>query len=157
MRTLFSTLALGALLALSSVAIAADPPDPVIGTWKLDPAKSTANTPPVKSEIRTYTASADGVALVWERVSADDKKSIVKTTFKYDGKDYPVTGSPDLDAMSWKRIDANTIETTLKLKGKNVGTTRRAVSADGKTLTLHQRRTTASGQQVSTLMVYDRQ
>ena len=154
MKILLGILALGALFALSSVAIAADP---VVGTWKLNTAKSTANKPVPKSETRTYIASGDGVALTWERVSADGKTSTVKTTFNYDGKDYPVTGSPDFDTMSAKRIDANTIETTEKHMGKQVGTTRRAVSADGKTLTLHQRRTTATGQEVSTLMVYDRQ
>ena len=157
MRTLLGILALGALFALSSVAIAAGPPDPVIGIWKLNAAKSTANKPVPKSETRTYVASGDGVALTWERVSADGKTSTVKTTFNYDGKDYPVTGSPDFDTISAKRIDANTIQTTEKLMGKPVGTTRRAVSADGKTLTLHQRRTTANGQEVSTLMVYDRE
>jgi hypothetical protein len=157
MKTLLGTLALGALLAISSVVIAADTPDPVVGTWKLNAAKSTGSTAMPKSETRTYKASGDGVALTWERVGADGKKSSVKTTFKYDGKDYPVTGSPDFDALSAKRIDANTIDSTQKRMGKEVGTTRRTVSADGKTLTLVSKLTTAKGEEVSMNMVYDRQ
>lgn len=157
MKILLGILALGALLAMSSIAVAAGTPDPVVGTWKLDAAKSSGNTAVPKSETRTYAASGDGIALTWERVSADGKKNSVKTTFNYDGKDYPVTGSPDFDALNAKRIDANTIESTQKRMGKDVGTTRRSVSADGKTLTLVSKFTTAKGEEVSTTMVYDRQ
>jgi len=157
MKTLLGTLALGALLALSSVAIAADAPESVVGTWKLNTAKSTGNVPMPKSETRTYAAAPGGVALTWTRVGADGKESTVKTTFKYDGKDYPVTGSPDFDALSAKRIDANTIESVQKRSGKEVGTTKRAVSADGKTLTLTSKITTADGKDATTTMVYDRQ
>lgn len=157
MKTLPGIVLVGALVAFSSIASAAGTPDPVVGTWKLDTAKSTANTPAVKSETRTYVASGDGVALTWERVNADGTTSIVKVTFNYDGKEYPVTGSPNFDTISAKRIDANTIETTEKHMGKEVGTTRRAVSADGKTLTLNQRHISATGQEESTMMVYDRQ
>lgn len=157
MKTLLGTLALGALLALSSIAIASDTPDPVVGTWKLNTEKSTGNVPLPKSETRTYAASPGGVALNWTRVSADGKESAVKTTFKYDGKDYPVTGSPDFDALSAKRVDTNTIESKQKRKGKEVGSTTRTVSADGKTLTLVSKLTTAKGTEADTTMVYDRQ
>ena len=157
MKTLLGTLALGALLALSSVAIAADTPDPVVGTWKFDAAKSKGNVPMPKSETRTYAAAPDGVALTYMRVSADGKESTVKTTFKYDGKDYPVTGSDDFDALSAKKVDANTIDSIQKRMGKEVGTTRRSVSADGKTLTLVSKLTTPKGTKVDTTMVYDRQ
>ena len=157
MKTLLGTLALGALLALSSLAIAADAPDSVVGTWRLNTAKSTGSTPMPKSETRTYATSPGGVAVTWKRVSADGKESTVKATFKYDGKDYPVTGSPDFDALSAKRIDANTIESTQKRMGKDVGTTERTLSADGKKLTLNSKLTTAKGDVVTSVYVYDRQ
>lgn len=157
MKTLLGTLALGALLALSSIAIAADAPDPVVGTWQLDTAMSTGSTPMPKSETRTYAGSPGGVAVTWKRVSADGKESTVKSTFKYDGKDYPVTGSPDFDALSAKRIDANTVESTQKRTGKDVGMTERTLSADGKTLTLNSKLTTAKGDVVTSVYVYHRQ
>ncbi len=156
MKLKLSTLALGAFLALSGTAIAADAPDPVIGTWKLNTAKSTGPTLP-KSETRTYAASSDGIVLTWKRVGADGKESSVSTTFKYDGKDYPVTGSPDFDALNAKRVDAHTIESTQKRMGKIVGTTKRTVSKDGKTLTLASKLTNATGEVTSTTLVYDRQ
>jgi hypothetical protein len=156
MKPVLGTLALGALLAITSAVIAADAPDPVIGTWKLNTAKSTGATLP-KSETRTYAASADGIALTYKRVGADGKESSVETTFKYDGKDYPVTGSADFDALSAKRVDANTIDSTQKRMGKPVGTTKRTVSKDGKTLTLVSKLTNAKGEVVNTTLVYDRQ
>lgn len=157
MKTLLGTVALGAFLAFSSIAVAADAPESVIGSWKLDTTKSTSNVPMPRSETRTYVASPGGVTVSWTRVAADGKESTVRTTFKYDGKDYPVTGSPDFDAISAKRIDANTIESTQKRMGKDVGTTKRTVSADGKTLTLDSKLTNAKGDQANTSMVYERQ
>ena len=157
MKYLVRTLFFVGLLALLIVAIAGEVPDPVVGTWNFNAAKSTANRLVPKSETRTYIAAGDGVVLTWEGVAADGMRSTVKTTFHYDGKDYPVTGSPDFDTISATRIDANTIETKEKHAGKDIGTTRRAISADGKTLTLHQRHITADGQEVSSLLVYDRQ
>lgn len=157
MKTLLGTLALGALLAISSIATAADAPDPIVGIWKLDTARSTRNRLMFKSEKRTYVAVPGGIALTWERVTADGGMSTVKTTYKYDGTYYPVTGATDFDSISGTRVDANTVETKQKRMGKEVGTTRRTVSADGKTLTLNSLFTTPDGQQFSAVMVYDRQ
>jgi hypothetical protein len=162
MKFLLSMLALCTFFALSSSgflsnAVAADAADSVVGTWKLNTAKSSGSVPTPKSETRTYAAAPGGVALTWTRVAADGKEAVVKTTFKYDGKDYPVTGSPDFDALSAKRIDANTIESKQMRNGKAVGTTTRTVSADGKTLTLVSKLTTAHGTQAETNWVYDRQ
>jgi hypothetical protein len=75
----------------------------------------------------------------------------------YDGKDYPITGSPDFDALSARRVDPNTVESTQKRMGKAVGTTTRTVSKDGKTLTLVSKLTNAKGEVVNTTLVYDRQ
>ena len=157
MSSALSRLAFGALLALSSAVLAAGPVrDPVVGTWKLNTAKSTGAAVP-KSETRTYATSAAGIVLTYKRVGADGKEVSVKVTYKYDGKDYPVTGSPDFDTLSVKRVVGNIFEATQKLKGKPVGTTTRSVSKDGKTLTLVRRGTDAKGQVTTTTLVFDRQ
>ena len=157
MKTLLGTLALGALLALSSVAVAADTPDPAVGVWQLNAAKSTGNVPMPKSETRTYVAVPGGVTVTWKRVGADGKESNVTSSFKYDGKDYKATGTPDFDALSATRVDANTVQSTQKRMGKAVGSTTRSVSADGKTLTLVTKLTTPKGTDVDMTTVYDRQ
>jgi hypothetical protein len=157
MKSVLSTLALGALLVMSSAALAAGgPPDPVVGTWKLNTAKSSgANVP--KSETRTYTASAAGLTIHYQRVTADGKEISVQATYKPDAKDYPVTGSPAYDSVNVKRIASKTVEITQKLKGKVVGTTMRSLSRDGRTLTLSGRAADAKGQMTTTTLVFDRQ
>ena len=79
-----------------------------------------------------------------------------ETTYKYDGKDYPFTGSPDYDTVSAKRVATNTVEITQKKAGKVVGTATRNVSKDGKTLTLVMRSSNAKGELVSSTLVFDR-
>jgi len=157
MKLMFGTLALATLLSISTAASAADAPDSVIGTWKLNTAKSSGGSLP-KSETRTYAAApGGGLALSWKRVGADGKETSVQATYKYDGKDYPVTGSRDFDSLSVTRVDANTTHGTQKRMGKPVGTSTRTISKDGKTMTLVSELTSAKGEKTTTTLVYDRQ
>jgi len=68
-----------------------------------------------------------------------------------------VKGSPDIDTANAKRVDANTVETTLKRDGKVVGHSKRTVSKDGKTLTVVTKGTNANGDPFEVTLVYDRQ
>ena len=79
-------------------------------------------------------------------VGADGKETTVQTTYQLDGKDYPVTGTAEYDSLSGKQIDSKTAEFTLKKAGKTVGTTRRTVSMDGKTLTATSKNVDAKGE-----------
>jgi hypothetical protein len=156
MTTALGALIVGALLALSSVLSAADAaPDPVIGSWTLNVAKSSGAAVP-RSDTRTYAAADGGIKLTMKRVTAEGKEISAQTSYKYDDKDYPFTGSPDYDTVSTKRIAVNTVEITQKRAGKVVGKSMRTVSRDGKTLTLVMRSTNAKGQAVSTTLVFDR-
>ena len=116
--------------------------DPVVGTWTLDVAKSKFNPgPALKSATRTYTESADGLALEGKTVAADGKEASMHVAYKADGKSYPVTGNPDADTVTPKSVDSRTWDFTLTKDGKVVGTVHRVVSADGKTLTVHNKGT----------------
>lgn len=148
MKQLLASLMCGALFALGGAAMAAgSAADPVIGTWKLDVAKSMFGAgPAIKSQTRTYTQSAQGITLNMKTVGADGKETTVQTTYQLDGKDYPVTGAAAYDSLTAKQIDANTAEFTLKKAGKTVGTTRRRVSMDGKILTATSKDVNAKGE-----------
>ena len=74
----------------------------------------------------------------------------------YDGKERAVTGDPDADMLTLKRVDANTTEFTEKKAGKVVLTGTRVVSKDGKTLTITTKGTNAKGQKVDNVTVDDR-
>jgi hypothetical protein len=156
MRTIFKTLLVGAILAIGTgTALAADA---VVGTWKLNVAKSTFSPGPApKSQTRSYAESAQGMTLTIKTTAADGKESTVTLTYKDDGKPYPVSGNPDFDMVSVTRVDALTAHSTQTKAGATVGSGVRTVSKDGKTLTFAQRGAHAAGGKYDDVSVYDRQ
>jgi hypothetical protein len=156
MQTILKTLTVGAILALGTgTALAADA---VVGTWKLNLAKSTFSPGPApKSQTRVYSESAQGIKVAVKTTAADGKESSTTLTFKEDGKPYPESGSPDFDMVSVTRVDAFTTHSTQMKAGATVGTGVRTVSKDSKTLTFAQKGTNASGAKYDNVSVYDRQ
>jgi hypothetical protein len=149
---------LAAMLTLA-MGVATMAADNNVGTWKLNLAKSTYSPGPApKSQTLKIEAwGEDGVKYSAEGMDADGKPMHWEFQAKYDGKFYPFKGNPDGDMLSYKRIDANTVESTLQLKGKTTTMTRVVVSKDGKTRTLTQTGKNAKGQDVKNLVVYDKQ
>ena len=148
------TIALLSMLFLGTTAFAADAVD---GTWNLNIAKSKFSGTAPKSGNRVYTESADGTTLDQKMVGADGKEMSMHVTIKYDGKDHPITGNPDADSVSAKAIDSHTSDFTLTKGGKVVGSVHRVVSADGKTLTVHNKGTHADGKTYDDTLVFDKQ
>ncbi len=64
----------------------------------------------------------------------------------YDGKPVPVTGNPNADTATRKRLSPTTTETTFTKGGKVTSVNTSVVSADGKTMTITAKGTTAQGQ-----------
>ena len=101
MKSILKTAFVAVLLAAGSAAVVAAPAaDPVIGTWQLNVAKSKFSPGPAPtSDTRTYAATDQGIAMTWKSVGADGKEIVAKSTFKADGKDYPLTGIPNFDSL----------------------------------------------------------
>jgi hypothetical protein len=158
MKTLLKTILVGTVLAAASVAMARGAADPIVGTWNLNFAKSTFDPGPApKSQTRTYTVDKDGTTLSVSGVAADGSAISQQATFKYDGKAYQMTGSPDFDAIVPKRINDTTVKSALMKAGKKVGTTTRTISNHGKMLTLSTQVTGADGKLHTTVLVLDKQ
>ena len=159
MRKLLIHAVLAIVAAGSGVAIAAAPvSDPVVGTWQLNISESTFTTgPALKSQTRTYSQSGQSITLVMKTVGADGKEVTIQTTYQLDGKDYPITGTPDYETLSAQQVDSNTAKFTFKKGGKVVGTSSRTVSEDGKTLTSKMKVTTAKGEKSESVTVFDKQ
>jgi hypothetical protein len=159
MKAILKTAFMSILLTVGSAAVVAAPAaDPVIGTWQLNVAKSKFSPGPApKSDTRTYAATDQGTTMTWTSVGADGKEIVAKSTFKADGKDYPLTGAANFDSLSLKQVDGHTVQSTQKKGGKVVGTTTRTVSKDGKVLTLSSKGTGATGVAYDNVMVYDKQ
>jgi hypothetical protein len=154
-RFLISTVVLVAVLAFTVIAWGADSN---VGTWKLNAAKSKYTPGPApKSATISYEETADGIKRTGESVDAEGKTTSFEYTAKYDGKDYPVTGSDLYDTITLERIDAQTIEAALKKSGKVVSNARRVVSKDGKVMTLTITGTNPKGEKMLNVAVYEKQ
>lgn len=152
-----SAVVAAALLTAAGAVGSAESSDPLHGTWKLNAAKSqfTPGPAPKATSIK-YEAAGDGLKVIVETES-DKGKGHWEYTASFDGKDYPVTGNPESDAVSLKRIDKATSQATLKKGGKAITTNTRVVSADGKTLTITVKGTDAQGKAVDNVQVYEKQ
>lgn len=147
------------LIGMAITAIGLFGADSSLGTWKLNIAKSkTTSTNPLKSRIDVYEATPDGgIKMTRTDLRADGTTNNFNYTYKYDGKEYPVTGAL-YDMISAKRIDANTTVTvTKKTSGPYNQTSKSVYSADGKTKTSTITGSDAAGKPVSSTYVYDKQ
>jgi len=132
--------------------------DASVGTWKLNVAKSTFKPgPPPAAETRIYQSRPEGVKTTVKTTWADRKTTSVEYPANYDGKDYPVSGSRDIDAVALTRMDDFTSAATLKHAGKEIGVARRVVSPDRKTMTITYKGINSIGDKVDNVAVYDRQ
>jgi len=77
--------------------------DPMIGTWKLNEAKSKIGAGSPKNTTVIYEAAGDSVKVTTDGTDGDGKPSHSEWTGKYDGKDYPVTGDPNTDTRSYRK------------------------------------------------------
>lgn len=157
MKSIFKSIVIGAALAVGVVAIAGSP-DPIVGTWNLNLAKSTFKPgPALKSQTRVYTESEDGISLTTTSTDSEGKESTTTLTFKYDGKSNPATGSADYDSVAVTRVNALTVHSQQFRAGKPIGKAERLLSKDGKTLTFKQHGTHVSGVKYDDVLVYDKQ
>jgi hypothetical protein len=133
--------------------------DPAVGTWTLDLAKSKLdpNEPAIKSSVRTYTATSDGLKVSIHSVGADGTAHDTSSTFTYDGKPHPVSGTTDYDTIAVTRVGTSESKTELIMAGKVVGHLTRVVSKDGKTMTVTVDETNAKGAKIHEVTVYVRQ
>ena len=171
-----SLIAFGVLVILLSGVVLAQAPaagtktDPILGTWKQNPEKSTPKPPPGAVNVRQYLLRPDGfVVSTFGGVTPQGNPTFNQTTWKYDGKDYLQYTQATLPEFSakgvklntnaYRAVDAYTTEIIQKDgSGKPLftGMRTRVVSKDGKTLTDTLKGTDARGQAVNTVAVFDK-
>jgi hypothetical protein len=75
----------------------------------------------------------------------------------FDGAEHPITGNPDADTISIKRISDTTGESTLKKKGgKAMAVNVRTLAPDAKSMTIETKGTTADGKPRHDIAVYEK-
>jgi hypothetical protein len=131
--------------------------DPQMGTWKLNEAKSKFAPGVSKNHTVVYEAAGDDVKITADGKDKDDNATHNEWTGKFDGKDYPITGDPNSDTRSYKKVNDRTLEMTGKKDGKVTVSGRIVVSADGKTRTVTVGGTDADGKKFQNKVVFDKQ
>ena len=156
-----ASMAFGVLFMLASVvqfAQVTPAGNPMLGTWKLDPAKSTFSPGPApKGQTAKLEAVDGGMKVVADRIESDGKPTHFEWTAKFDGKDYPVKGDPGRDAVSVRKIDNYTLEITNKKAGKVLSTIRAVYARDGKSRTETTTGTSPQGQKIKNVTVWAKQ
>jgi hypothetical protein len=146
------------LAGLASVGVPAQTPDPFVGTWKLNVAKSKTT---FKSGTTVVESAGDGIRTTADMVRGDGTADHFTWTAKYDGRDNPVIGASPYGSgahsIALTRIDSHTAKIVTKLDGKVTITQTLVVSVDGKTRTIHTTGTDHTGQPVSTTAIYEKQ
>jgi hypothetical protein len=153
--TIKRVLSIAALVAIAVATALAQAPDPLLGTWKLNAAKSKA---PYTSGTTVFKGTADTLEGIVDLVGADGTKFHWTFSAKYDGKDHPATGSsPFGDTLAITRVDKNTIRIVSKLAGKQTIVQTIVVAPDGKTRTTTAKGTDGKGQPVDSMSFYEKQ
>ena len=149
------------VLASSSSISAQSTDDPSVGTWKLNVAKSKFTPgPPIKGDTRSYEVVDGWLIVTTETMQPGGEKTGVRFAAKFDGKEYPQIGrfAPTVSLISYQPVAKRTLKYTVKdTSGKVTSTNTRTVSADGKTMTIEQRSTDASGRPVVNIEIFERQ
>jgi hypothetical protein len=130
--------------------------NPFDGTWKLNAAKSKLGHGMGRNTRVVYQSMFFQTKVTIDGTDAKGKPMHDEWTGMFDGKDHPVTGDPESDARSYKKIDDRTMEFWVKKGGKVTASGKIVVAPDGKSRTVT---TTGMGpkrKKVHTTAVYDK-
>jgi hypothetical protein len=131
--------------------------DPIVGSWKLNAAKSKfISGQELTAGTRVYSEANGVYTLDQKLMGADGKESSNRVQYS-NGKDMKQSTGGPADTTHAKMVDANTWDFDLKKDGKVVGHVHRVVSADGKTLTVHNTGMQLRGMTGDETLVFDKQ
>jgi hypothetical protein len=157
---IMSRASVGVFVGIAALIVAsaarAQAPEPIVGTWKLDVAKSTYKPGPApKTSTLVIEPVGKGIKVAVDAVQGDGTPLKWGFTSLRDGKEEaPVTGNPMFDAVLATRTNAYDGTNVYKKAGKQVMTTHVSISADGKVMTLKSSGTDAKGQAIQNVAVY---
>src|SRR5947209_6754007 len=99
-------------------ALAAFAADANVGNWKLNDAKSKIPAGSSKNTEVSYTTVGDQFKGTTDGVDGTGKPTHSEWTGKFDGKDYPLTGTGQGDSRAIKKIDDHHYSLAVKKDGK---------------------------------------
>jgi len=160
MRPGISVIGLVALSILAAPVPAQEGVKASVGRWKLNVARSTFEGAPLRSQNRLYEEWSGGVIHGrFEGIDAQGKPTLSEYAARFDGKEYPrsMTNVAVLWTISLKPVDARTFSFVIKENGRVAQEGTHTVSADGKTMTVEYKATTADGKPNGAKLVLERE
>ena len=144
-------------VALSlAVAVTSLTATPHIGTWKLNETKSKIPAGMGKNNTVTYAEQKDKIKITVEGVDKNGKPVHSVWVGKFDGKAYPLKGSPSVDAVAYRTVNDRTNDITALKGGKVMWSGKITVAPDGKSRTVTTNGTDSNGKKFSGKAVYDK-
>src|ERR1700731_2157163 len=125
----------GIFIGFASVVSVAQSPNPWIGTWKINLAKSTFDGAPPKSFTQKFEPSQKMTKVTVDIVGANGQVTHNTWIGEYDGKEYPVQGPVADQTRTLTRPDDRTLVSVNRSGGKVTNSIKWVLSADGKTIT----------------------
>jgi hypothetical protein len=146
------------VIALVASGVLLGQSNPFVGTWKLNLAKSkfTSGTPPKEETFTVQMVGDQDQVTVTGTAAVGSPISMKYEVLDKGGTGKILAGGP-YDAVSGKRIDENTYETSLMKGGKEISHHHLVVSKDGKTMTDTAKGTNAQGNPVSGVEIFEKQ
>jgi uncharacterized protein (DUF1501 family) len=140
-------------LAMTAASLAANAH---IGTWKLNEPKSKIAAGMGKNNTVSYVEQKDKIKITVDGVDKNGKPVHSVWVGKFDGKAYPLKGSPSADAIAYTTVNDRTNNITALKGGKVMWSGKITVAPDGKSRTVTTNGTDPNGKKFSGKAVYDK-
>jgi hypothetical protein len=158
MRTPFTLVAIEAIAVVLTALPLLGQSSPLAGTWKMNAAKSKYSPGPAPaSSTLKWERVSDGFTFTVDQVNAQGQATHTENLEKDDGSEGQIQGAQTPTTRFLRRIDDRNYEDGDKVNGKATVSRRLVISPDGKTLTVTMKGTTAQGQALNNVVVYEKQ
>jgi hypothetical protein len=131
--------------------------DPFSGFWRLNLAKSRLPPPLPRSQSTNIEVTGEAIHIREDIEMEKGERMVITVDARFDGKDYPIHGSPFADTVAYERVNVRTFKGTVKKAGRVITNETVVVSADGKTLAGTYSGIDATGKTASGTAIFERQ
>ena len=129
---------------------------PQMGMWRLNPSKSNLGIQRLKNDVVEYEGAFFKTKITVSSVDVRGHAVHSEWIGNFDGQDYPVTGDPMADTRSYRKVNDNTLDFTVKKRGQIITTGRIVVAPDGNSRTVTTVSTDSKGKRITSVAVYDK-
>jgi hypothetical protein len=130
-----------------------------IGTWKMNNAKSKLEGSGLEGVTARARLEQDGPGFKGsvETLTPQGQSTSYAYPLTLDGKPVKVTGAAPFDEVISRRVNQRVFDVVTKKNGRLYYSDRRALSEDGRTITITHKGTNPQGQPYTAIVVFDKQ